>query len=45
VLANWILSRLEFINQLFELLLAIRAIFPARFEGRSDLLDVLDRWM
>jgi hypothetical protein len=36
------LSRLEFINQLFELLLAIRAIFPARFEGRSDLLDVLD---
>ena len=42
VLANRILSRLEFINQLFELLLAIRANFPSRFEGRSDLLDVLD---
>jgi len=42
VLADRILSRLEFINQLFELLLAIRAIFLSRFEGRSYLLDVLD---
>jgi hypothetical protein len=42
VLANRILSRLQFLNQLFELLLAIGAILPARLEGRSDLLDVLD---
>ena len=41
VLANRILSQLEFINQLFELLLAIRTILPW-FEGRSYLLDVLD---
>src|SRR5271166_3586494 len=41
VLANRILSRLEFMNQLFELLLAIRTILP-RLEARSYLLDVLD---
>ena len=41
VLTNRILSRLEFINQLFELLLAIRTIL-SRFEGRSYLLDVFD---
>jgi len=41
VLANRILSWLEFINQLFELFSAIRTILP-RFEGRSYLLDVLD---
>jgi len=41
VLVNRILSRLEFINQLFELLLAIRTIL-SRFQGRSYLLDVLD---
>ena len=42
VLANRILSRLQFINQLFELLLAIRAILLSRFEGCGYLLDVLD---
>ena len=42
VLANRIISLLEFLSQLFEVLLAIRAIPPSRFEGRSDLLDVLD---
>jgi hypothetical protein len=42
VLADRILSRLEFVDQLFELLLAIRAILPSRFEDRSYLLDVLD---
>jgi hypothetical protein len=42
VLANRVLSRLQFLNQLFERLLAIRAIPLFRFEGRSDLLDVLD---
>ena len=42
VLANRIISLLEFLGQLLELLLAIRAILPSRFEGRSDLLDVLD---
>ena len=42
VLANRILSRLEFVDQLFELLLAIRAILPSGFERRGYLLDVLD---
>ena len=42
VLANRILGRLELIDQLLELLLAIRAIFLSGFEGRGDLLDVLD---
>ena len=42
LLANRILSRLEFIDQLFELLLAIHAILPSGFEGGSYLLDVLD---
>ena len=42
VLADRIFSRLEFINYVFELLLTIRAILPSRFEGRGDLLDVLD---
>ena len=42
VLVNRIISLLEFINQLFELLLAIRAIPRSRFEGGGDLLDVLD---
>jgi hypothetical protein len=42
VLANRILGWLESINQLFVLLLAIRAIPLSRVEGRSDLLDVLD---
>ena len=40
--ANRIISLLEFFRQLFELLLAIRAILPSRFESRGDLLDVLD---
>jgi len=42
LLANRIPSCLEFINQLLECLLAIRAIVHSRFEGRSYLLDVLD---
>ena len=42
VLANRILSPLESIDQLLELLLAIRATLPSRFEGRGYLLDVLD---
>src|ERR1019366_6237043 len=42
VQANRIISLLEFFRQLFELLLAIRAILPSRFESRGDLLDVLD---
>jgi hypothetical protein len=42
VLANRILSRLQFLNQLLELLFAIRAIPLSRFEGCGDLLDVLD---
>lgn len=41
VLANRILSRLEFINQLFECFLAIRTIHSG-FQSRSYLLDVLD---
>ena len=39
---NWILLPLESIDQLLELLLAILATLPSRFEGRGDLLDVLD---
>ena len=42
VLANWILSPLELIDQLLVLLLAIRATFPANFEGRGHLLEILD---
>ena len=42
VLANWILIPLESIDQLLELLLAILATLPSRFEGRGYLLDVLD---
>ena len=42
VLANGILIPLESIDQLLELLLAILATLPSRFEGRSYLLDVLD---
>ena len=42
VLANRIIRLLEFVSQLLELLLAIRAIPLSRFEGRSDLLNVLD---
>ena len=42
VLANRILSPLESIDQLLELLLAILATLPSRFEGRGYLLDVLD---
>src|SRR5271155_3915852 len=42
VLANRIISLLEFLTQLLEFLLAIRAILRSRFEGRSDLLDILD---
>jgi hypothetical protein len=41
-LANRVISLLEFLSQLFEFLLAIRAILRSRFEGRSDLLDILD---
>lgn len=41
VLVDRILGRLEFINQLVELLLAIRTILP-RFQGRGYLLDILD---
>ena len=40
--ANWILIPLESIDQLLELLLAILATLPSRFEGRGYLLDVLD---
>ena len=40
VLANRILSPLELINQLFELLLAIRAIRVSRFKGCGYFLDV-----
>ena len=42
VLANWILIALELIAQLLVLLLAIRAAFPANFEGRGYLLEILD---
>ena len=42
VLANRILSPLESIDQLLELLLAILATLPSGFEGRGYLLDVLD---
>jgi signal transduction histidine kinase len=42
VLANWILIPLESIDQLLELLLAILATLPSRFQGRGYLLDVLD---
>ena len=42
VLANWILIPLELIAQLLVLLLAIRATFPANFEGRGHLLEILD---
>ena len=42
VLANWILIPLELIDQLLVLLLAIRATFPANFEGRGHLLEILD---
>jgi hypothetical protein len=42
VLVNWILIALESIDQLLELLLAILATLPSRFEGRGDFLDVLD---
>ena len=42
VLANGILIPLELIGQLLVLLLAIRAIFPANFEGRGHLLEILD---
>ena len=30
------------VSQLLELLLAIRATFPANFEGRGHLLEILD---
>ena len=39
---NWIPLPLESIDQLLELLLSILATLPSRFEGRGDLLDVLD---
>ena len=39
---NGILLPLESIDQLLELLLAILATLPSRFEGRGDLLDVRD---
>src|SRR5271157_497588 len=42
VLANRIPSPLESIDQLFELLLAIRLTLPSGFEGRGYLVDVLD---
>jgi hypothetical protein len=42
VVANWILIPLEVIDQLLVLLLAIRAAFPANFEGRGYLLEILD---
>ena len=42
VLANRILIPLESIDQLLELLLAILATLPSRFEGRGYLRDVLD---
>ena len=42
VLANWILIALELIDQLLVLLLAIRAAFPANFEGCGYLLEILD---
>ena len=42
VLPNRIPSLLESIDQLFELLLAIRLILPSGFEGRGYLVDVLD---
>ena len=42
VLANGLLIPLESIAQLLELLLAILATLPPRFEGRGYLLDVLD---
>jgi DNA-binding PucR family transcriptional regulator len=42
VLANRILSLLELIDQLLELLLAIRLTLPSGFESRGYLLDVLD---
>jgi signal transduction histidine kinase len=42
VLAKWILIPLESIDQLLELLLAILATLPSRFQGRGYLLDVLD---
>ena len=42
VLANRIPSPLESIDQLFELLLAIRLTLPSGFEGCGDPLDVLD---
>ena len=42
VLANWILIPLESIDQLLEVLLALLATLPSRFESRGYLLDVLD---
>ncbi len=39
---NGILIPLESIDQLLELLLALLATLPSRFEGRCDFLDVLD---
>ena len=39
---NWILLPLESTDQLLELLLAILATLPSRFEGRGYLRDVLD---
>src|SRR5271157_3054841 len=42
VLANRIPSPLESIDQLFELLLAIRLTLPSGFERRGYLVDVLD---
>lgn len=42
VLVNRILRPLESLGQLFELLLAIRAILSTRFEGGGYFRDVLD---
>src|SRR4051794_27713309 len=42
VLANGILMPRESVNQLLELLLAIRATLASRFKGRGYLLDVLN---
>ena len=42
LVANRIVMPLESIDQLLELLLAVRATPSSRFESRGDLLDVLD---
>jgi signal transduction histidine kinase len=42
VLVDRVLIPLESIDQLLELLLALLATLPSRFEGRGYLLDVFD---